>query len=79
MHWMKRVDHQNNTVTFAVIQAYRMRKHLRKMGFHFESKGKKWVCVVESANVARIDRIETFLRASATGDLGPKFPSVFRG
>lgn len=79
MHWMKRIDGQNGTVTFAVIQGYRMRKHLKKMGFRYEPKGKKWVCVVDHANDARIGQIEALLKASDTGDLGPKFPSVFRG
>lgn len=79
MHWMKRIDSDNGMVIFSVLSGYLMRSRLKEMGFHFEAKGKKWVCTVNESQVTRIKQIEDLLKAAETREQGPRFPYTVRG
>ncbi len=79
MHWMKRIDSDNGMVIFSVLSGYRMRVRLKELGFHFESKGKKWVCTVDKSQATRIEQIEDLLKATETRDQGPRFPYTVPG
>ena len=77
--WMKQIDRERGTVTYSVIQGYRMRNRLKQYGFRWVPTAKKWVYTISLTEKSRIEEIERDLRGSESTDFGPIGPVVVRG
>lgn len=78
MHWMKTID-PHGTVSFAVLNGYHMREHLKSMGFRYELRHKNWVCKISSDQESRISQVENALKACEPRPAGLRLPYTVRG
>jgi len=78
MHWMKTID-PDGTVSFAVLNGYHMRKHLKSIGFRYEFQHKRWVCKLSPDQISRISQVENALKACESKPAGLRLPYTVRG
>jgi hypothetical protein len=62
VRWLKESNTATDVITYSVVNGYHLRQRLGPLGFHFDDRMKKWSCTVASAEVARIEQIETLLK-----------------